>query len=1018
MTIIKNLPSLAIAMTLVSAPRLTSAPITWGPPADVISTTDVSTHGILIEAFNAGQNGVASQTINGVTFIGTGSLLHQSSNVNSFSGTTGDIGYDALLNSIDFGGGTDLVSFQIGNGSLEEGSLYEVQLWYADTRYADSRMTPVGDGELSPNTVYLEASGQYGIGIFIADGPNQTITLESPDFGNAHINAYQLRKLPESLPTPQPPTNLIAEAGDAQITLDWEDNHQYGFSHFVVRRATQPGGPYDELPGSPITSSKFLDANVTNGTSYYYVVATHNTEGEISENSAEVSATPELFIPAPPTIPTGLVILAGDSRISLEWEPNTQPGFLEFRIQRAIHPTGPYEEIATTSNYLFVDETTHNGIAYYYIVSAINVNGEESESSTEVSATPSVQSVPPNFLFIITDDQDTYSIGAYRETEPAELTESGETYVVSTPNIDRLATEGMLFHQARIMGSWTGAVCTGSRTCIMTGRNTWDSQIDASGSGSAAATLPGIFNRGIRSGAVDLPYASYRTCKSGNSYNTANAEFTLRDDATRRGNTDGSGSEWHREKAIEHLEHWRLNHQPTGTPFFMFLGFSHPHDERNARDNRNSNPPDLASFYGCYNTTDPGSILTTDPASPPAPANLLTCTPETYPAHPFDHGHLGVRDENTAPGILQHRTERVVRNEIGRHFACVDWIDRQLGLVFEKLEDPNGDGDTSDSVMDNTYIVFTSDHGIAIGRHGLQGKQNLYEHTWRVPYLVRGPGIEPGSQSNALIYLHDTFPTFCDLAGIDLPPTIDEDDGISFRHVLEGTTERHRDYLYGVYSGGSKPGIRAITDGRFKLIKYDVDNNSTQVTQLFDLESNPFELLPEHGIDNLATLPAYASIRQTLEKALSSQRVQNGDPYSFLGDRTVLRFEEGTPGDLAANDLPDQLPFDNHGHAFSNTGGERPKYTSDTANDQDFVFGQNNSLSLDFEADLKHYVEIADSDSLDFGEAPFTLEAWIKVESLPTGNNLESSLPLFTKKALTDQDSEIDYMFLAAAGSY
>ena len=68
--------------------------------------------------------------------------------------------------------------------------------------------------------------------------------------------------------------------------------------------------------------------------------------------------------------------------------------------------------------------------------------------------------------------------------------------------------------------------------------------------------------------------------------------------------------------------------------------------------------------------------------------------------------------------------------------------------------------------LDNTYIFYTADHGIAIGRHGLQGKQNLYQHTWRVPFIVKGPGIKPGSRAAGNIYLLDVLATLCDLAGI------------------------------------------------------------------------------------------------------------------------------------------------------------------------------------------------------------------------------------------------------------
>ena len=92
--------------------------------------------------------------------------------------------------------------------------------------------------------------------------------------------------------------------------------------------------------------------------------------------------------------------------------------------------------------------------------------------------------------------------------------------------------------------------------------------------------------------------------------------------------------------------------------------------------------------------------------------------------------------------------------------------------------------------LDNTYIFYTADHGIAIGRHGLQGKQNLYQHTWRVPFIVKGPGIKPGSRVEGNIYLLDVLATLCDLAGISAPET---NEGISFRPVLEGKQATVRD---------------------------------------------------------------------------------------------------------------------------------------------------------------------------------------------------------------------------------
>ena len=280
-----------------------------------------------------------------------------------------------------------------------------------------------------------------------------------------------------------------------------------------------------------------------------------------------------------------------------------------------------------------------------------------------------------------------------------------------------------------------------------------------------------------------------------------------------------------------------------------------------------------------------------------------------------------------------------------------------------------------------------------------------------MPYIVRGPGIEPGSRSDALIYLYDTFPTFCDLADIDIPTSIDDNDGRSFRAVLEGDSTTHRESVYGMYAGGRRPGIRSITDGRFKLIKYDVDNTNTQVTQMFDLDTNPFELLPDHGTPNIAESPAYAAIRNQLEAEMMIERLRNNDPDPFLGDRTLFRFEDGNADDTPTVHLDE--------FAFSGTGGALPTLKTEVPAPTDFVLGDANTLSLGFEQDLQQYLQVPDSDrAINFGAVPFTIEAWVQLSSLPTSNNFAGTMPVAMKKVIGASDTELDYMFLAAAGNY
>jgi arylsulfatase A-like enzyme len=244
---------------------------------------------------------------------------------------------------------------------------------------------------------------------------------------------------------------------------------------------------------------------------------------------------------------------------------------------------------------------------------------------------------------------------------------------------------------------------------------------------------------------------------------------------------------------------------------------------------------------------------------------------------------MTVRDEVAVKGVWKNRDEHTIRNELGREFACSENIDIQIGRVLERLK--------AMGELDNTYIFYTADHGMAIGRHGLQGKQNLYEHTWRIPLIAKGPGIKAGSRVRGNVYLFDVLATLCDLAGFDAPGT---NEGISFRPILEGKSDTVRDVLYGAYCGGAKPGIRTIRSGDWKLIKYESTKDGVQETQLFNLADNPDELLLEHHQDaltrimgrspepfqkNLSDDPKHAEVRKEMENLLLAEMRRLDDPY-------------------------------------------------------------------------------------------------------------------------------------------
>ncbi len=483
----------------------------------------------------------------------------------------------------------------------------------------------------------------------------------------------------------------------------------------------------------------------------------------------------------------------------------------------------------------------------------------------------------PNIVFILADDQAPFSIGAYG---------NGES---STPHIDRLAKMGMRLDGAYQMGAFQGAVCTASRHMIMSGRTLWHiprarsrasvvAQLQRSKKGSTDRgsakqllnpnipaglennTMAAVFNR--------AGYDTMRTCKRGNSYAAANRQFQVVHDATKRKGNSDDGSAWHGDRVMEFLSDRRQGSKRPD-PFLIYLGFSHPHDPRVADDR-------LLNKYGAVNNLARESVLNS--RLPSLPINYL-------PAHPFHHGHPSLRDEVAVQGVLKDRSELVVRNEKGREYACIENMDRQIGRVLSELEDMGE--------LDNTYIVFTSDHGIAIGRHGLMGKQNLYEHSWRVPYIVAGPGIPKGSHAVGNVYLMDTLATLCDLAGVEPPAT---NEGHSFKPVLQGEVATLRDTLYGCYCGGTKPGMRAIRNGDWKLIRYESLDGKVKQTQLFNLAENPHELLSQHHDPevirltgnrpmphqtNLADHPKYAGQRKEMEQLLLSEMVRLHDPYRF-----------------------------------------------------------------------------------------------------------------------------------------
>ncbi len=347
---------------------------------------------------------------------------------------------------------------------------------------------------------------------------------------------------------------------------------------------------------------------------------------------------------------------------------------------------------------------------------------------------------------------------------------------VQTPNLDRLVERGFTFHHAYCLGGNSPAVCLPSRNMLLSGQSyfRWKGPYAPADGPNLPLAL------------AEAGYATFHCGKRGNVAveieRTFQTSSYLNDDQERRSGQPGR-------EVVDRALAW-LAKRPADQPFFLYLALEAPHDPRVA---------------------DPEDRQRYDDASLPLPANYL-------PEHPFDNGELEVRDEKLAPWP---RTPEEIRRHLGDYYGVITGLDRQVGRLLEAL--------AQQGALENTIVVFSSDNGLALGSHGLMGKQSLYEHSMRVPLVVAGPGIEHGSSSE-LVYLLDLMPTLCELAGTPVPLA---HDGLSLVPALRGQTGLRRQTLGLAYRDVQ----RAIRDARYKLIRYPKIDR----VQLFDLEADPQE---------------------------------------------------------------------------------------------------------------------------------------------------------------------------------
>lgn len=435
---------------------------------------------------------------------------------------------------------------------------------------------------------------------------------------------------------------------------------------------------------------------------------------------------------------------------------------------------------------------------------------------------------PPNILFFFADDLRADMVGAFGGKD------------VRTPNIDALAARGTKLTQIYCMGSRHGAVCAPSRAMLMSGRMLTHAPDNLDG----IKTLPQYLR--------EVGYQTFATGKWHNGNESLTRSFPNARSVFRGGMCDhnevplcdvaggqiidrrspsGHSSEHFADAVVDFINIYKESRSTQ--PFFAYVPFTAPHDPRDPPKEwieklRDLPAPELPKNFRGQHGLNLGSMTMT------------------------------VRDENL---LGWPRDEGLLREQLVEYRALVAHLDAQVGRVLEALANAG--------MEEDTLVVFTADHGLALGSHGLLGKQSLYEHSMRSPCVISGPQVPIGESRDGLAYLFDLTATCLESAGVSKVSGVH---GQSLWPMLRGEADG-RDELLMIYAKTQ----RALRIGDHKMIRLpQIDR-----TLFFNVRLDPDELLDLSQDDSLRDL------RATFEARMLVAQKQAGDPLAWTASKLL-----------------------------------------------------------------------------------------------------------------------------------
>ncbi len=444
----------------------------------------------------------------------------------------------------------------------------------------------------------------------------------------------------------------------------------------------------------------------------------------------------------------------------------------------------------------------------------------------------------PNIVFIFADDMTFRSINSLGNSE------------VQAPNIDYLVRNGTTFTHTYNMGGWNGAICVASRAQLITGSFIWRAQKE-----DGMMRKDSVLHRPLWGNLMkEAGYETYFTGKwhiredvakvfdhvvherpgmpnqteIGYNRPLSSNDTTWRAWDTTNGGHWKGGKHWSEvlgDDAVSYLE----SASAIEKPFFMYLAFNAPHDPRQS-------PRSFIEKYPLENISVPVNFQPLYPDK-----ELIGCGED-------------LRDEMLAPFP---RTEYAIKVNRQEYYALITHMDQQIGRILEAIKKTGKEN--------NTYIIFTADNGLNIGEQGLMGKQNMYECSMRVPFIIVGPDIPKDKKVDADIYLQDAMATSLELAGVEKPAFIDFNSILKLARGEETVSQYPA--IYGCYMDFQ----RMIRKDGYKLIVYP----GAKKMLLYEVNTDPMEM------NNLAEKPDYKEKRKTLFLDLIALQKEMNDPLDL-----------------------------------------------------------------------------------------------------------------------------------------